>query len=188
MIAARIDDHIGALGHVAVGAEGAGRAGLVMRMGGDIELRRLMALQADPVAGRPQARAVRLVAIGAGDAGMVHPALQERAVFIDLVADLAVGEIESGVEQRNVVDVADRRRRGGIGPDLGAARMAAGTDLDLVGGGPRRRTGAVAGRRVELPGDAAALVEPDRQAVVAGRRTRFRPGEVARAGAVTGLA
>ena len=59
-----------------------------------------VALAADGVALGAQLQAVRLVAVGAGHAGRVHPALQERAVDEHLAVDLAVGVVEGRVEQR----------------------------------------------------------------------------------------
>ncbi len=60
------------------------------------KFRRQVALRAD-IAGciaRSQGGGVRVVAIAAGHPGMVHAALNERAVDIDLVLYLAVGEIQ----------------------------------------------------------------------------------------------
>ena len=53
---------------------------------------RQVALGADRVAGRPQCQGVRIVAVAAGDSCLVHPALNERTVYVDLFADLTVGE------------------------------------------------------------------------------------------------
>ena len=100
VIAARIDDHVGLGRHVAGDALRAGAAGRVV-----------MVLDVSNFAGRwhcaqralPSARRsrrVRVVAVGAGDAGAVHAALQERAVFEHLAVDLAVGVIKAGLEQR----------------------------------------------------------------------------------------
>ena len=55
-----------------------------------------VAVRAQRVAGRAAAwRLCGLVAVRAGDALGVHPALQERAVLVDLVLDLAVRVVEA---------------------------------------------------------------------------------------------
>ena len=59
-----------------------------------------VALRADRVALGAQRAAVRVVAVAAGHARAVHPALQERAPDVDLVALLAVGVVQAGREQR----------------------------------------------------------------------------------------
>jgi hypothetical protein len=59
-----------------------------------------VALRAERVALGSQLQAVGIVAIAAADAGPNHPALQKRAIDVDLAPDLAVGVVERRVEQR----------------------------------------------------------------------------------------
>jgi hypothetical protein len=55
----------------------AGAAGLVMMMFPGIEFRRQVALRAEPIALFAERQTVRLMAIRAGDAGVIHAALHE---------------------------------------------------------------------------------------------------------------
>ena len=159
---------------------------------GDVEFFRRMALQADAVAVRAQLKAVRIVAVAAGDAGMEHAALQERAVFIDLVTDLTVGKIQIVVEQRHAITVADRRARRRGGPDRPAPRMAmrAGFDLDRRLRGALRTLLPVAGSCVQTTPFRSS--ERNDEAFVGVHRlparVLARPGGVGGAGAVAALA
>ena len=91
-----------------------------------------MASQAERVALRDQRQAVRIVAVGAADTGLVHPALPEGAVFVHLTELLAVGVVEVGVEQRGQVVVVERLAGHRRGDQLRSTRVARGTDLDLA--------------------------------------------------------
>src|SRR5690606_28338695 len=85
----------------------------------------------DRVALRPQAGRVRVVAVGAGDALGIHSRLQERAVLVDLVEDLAVGVVEPGAQLREVVGVCVGRAGQGVARAVRLApRVAAGALLD----------------------------------------------------------
>jgi hypothetical protein len=70
VLVARVNDHVGLWRHVA-----------------------------HAVAGCPQFQAVRLVTITAGDAGVIHSALDKGAVDIHLVVDLSVRVIHTCIEQ-----------------------------------------------------------------------------------------
>ena len=114
VIAPLVDDHVGLRRHVAVDALRAGAARLVM--GDAPRTSNFAGMWHCAQSALPSARscrAVRLVAVRAGDAGMVHPALQERAVFEHLAVDLAVGMVQARLQQRRQVGVeewrADRR-------------------------------------------------------------------------------
>ena len=74
---------------------------------GSVEMCRLMALRAQRIAGRAQLRAMRLVTIRAGHSRGIHPALQERAVFVDLIAHLAIREIEIRIEERDTMGLSE---------------------------------------------------------------------------------
>jgi hypothetical protein len=108
VVVACVDAHVRARRHVAGRARGARRSRGVMRVIRAVVLRRLVALRAHRVAGRAQLERVRIVAIRAGDAVRVHPALRERAPVVDLVAHLPVGEVEAFVEQRAAMRVERR--------------------------------------------------------------------------------
>ena len=113
---------------------------------------------------------VRIVAIAAGDALLVHAALGERAVVVHLVPLLAVGPVEAGLEERDAEALVDGvRRRHGVG-ELRATGMASGARLDLAVGAARRsarwRVGAGAGP----PRGVAAFVEAVRETIVAPQR------------------
>src|SRR6202023_4005906 len=109
---------------MAVDALRAGAAELVMVMLGRLEPCREMALRAQAVPLGVQLDAVRVVAVRAGDPGGMHPALQERAVFIDLAVDLPIGVIETGFEQRREIGVEKGRAWRRVLGDLLAARVA----------------------------------------------------------------
>ena len=86
-----------------------------------------VALRAELVAGELQLERMRIVAIGAADAVGVHLALEERAVFVDLVENLAVVVVQAGGEQRRARSnpaAADRggSRRGSCGGASGTWR------------------------------------------------------------------
>ena len=71
-----------------------------MMMMGRLEVfAREMTLAAQCVALETQLRAMGVMAIAAGHAGGMHLALQERSVHVDLVQDLPVGVIKTGIEQ-----------------------------------------------------------------------------------------
>ena len=123
---------------------------------------------------------------------MMHAALQEGAIFEHLAVDLPVGVIEAGLQQRGQIGVEEGRPdRRILGDDL-AARMAARANIEFLAVG-RRRALRCAGLGVHAPDVLRRRFEPDRQAqmrVVRGapRRLRVRPIDMARAGAVAGLA
>ena len=123
-----------------------------------------VALQADAVAGRAKFRAVRLVAIAAGDAGREHLALLERAVVVDLVAHLPVGIIEPAGERRDHVGVREPAARHPVLGKFAAARVAQAAGLDLLANEGRREVALrVAGARIAAPHDIPALVESNEQ-------------------------
>lgn len=105
MILARVDDHVIGGRHVAGGALRAGRALRMAAMGLRIEDIRRMALAADRVAGKAKLAGMGIMAVRAGDARGVHPALAERGEIIDFVALLAVRVIEARRERRGMEGV-----------------------------------------------------------------------------------
>src|SRR5262245_7832573 len=156
-----------------------------------------MALPADSVGRRAQPRAVRFVAIAAGHARREHLALLERAVVVDLVAHLPVGMVEPARQRRDDMRLRQRPAGNPILRKLAAARMAQAAGLDfLAQRGGRDAALAVAGARIDRPGDVAPLVEPDDQSLgrvfCSAERPPAplvaRPGDVTRPLAMAGLA
>jgi hypothetical protein len=83
----------------------------MMMMFRDIEFRRQMALRTEPIALLAERQTMRLMAIGAGDAGMIHAALDERTIFEDFAIDLPIGLIEAGFDQCGQIGIEERRAR-----------------------------------------------------------------------------
>jgi len=194
VVPSRVHHHVGARGHVAAHALGALRRRLVMMVGLGVEARREVTLGADGVAGLPQRRAMRVVAVRAGDPRPVHAALEERAPLVDFAEDLAVGMVERGIQQGRRVRVEERLAVGMRVDDRPAARMAPRADVELHRGPRRPRPlGDAALGILHGPGSVAAP-EGDHQAVTAPRLVRgprgpgLRPGHVGRSGPVTLLA
>jgi hypothetical protein len=77
-----VDHQVLALRHVAADAGGPGAAGGMMVMLGRRIAHGWMALRPDLIAFGFELQAVGVMAVGAGDAGGVHPALQEGAVEV----------------------------------------------------------------------------------------------------------
>jgi hypothetical protein len=105
------------------------------------------------------------VAIAAGNTCVEHTTLQEGAIFIDLVAKLAIRKVKIVIEERHAVTIANRRARGDIRPDWSAPRVAMGASLNLTTCLARRTAHAVAGLCIERPGDVASLIQWIRQAL-----------------------
>jgi hypothetical protein len=127
-----VDDHIGALRHVA-GRAGEGPTYRLMMV---VRSRRVpvggVALHADAIPGRAKFCGVRLVAIAAGDAGRKHLALLERAVIVDLVPHLAIGMIEAAGQRGDDVGVRQPPPRDPILGEFAASRVAQAAGLDLT--------------------------------------------------------
>ncbi len=90
VVAPRIDTHIELARHVAVHAGAACRRDLVPVVGWVVVGAGQMTLGTYAVALHYQPVAVRVMAVGTGHAGLMHLALYERAVHVDLIADLPV--------------------------------------------------------------------------------------------------
>ena len=134
VVVARIDHHVGRGRHMAAGAARAGAPRPVQMVRRPVVLCRRMTLGAHRVAGRAKRPAVRLVTVRAGDAALMHPAREEGAPVVDLVALLAVGVIETRGQQRGAVVVEKRPPWLIAVRDLAAARMTLRADADLDGG------------------------------------------------------
>ena len=105
MIAPRIDTHIKLARHVAVHTGAAGRRNLMSVVCGVIVSAGQMTLGAHAVALCNQLVAVRVMAIGAGHPSLMHLALNERAVNIDLLADLPIGPVKRLLNNRQAVGI-----------------------------------------------------------------------------------
>ena len=95
VIATGIDHHEMFDRHMAFHAGGAGGLHGVMMVFGGMVFTAVVATQAKGVAGRMQFQAVWIVAIVAAHAVVVHLALHERSVDVDLLFDLAIVVIEA---------------------------------------------------------------------------------------------
>ena len=62
----------------------------------------------DRIAREMKTEAVRIVAIAAGYAVLIHQTLCERAVDIDLILNLTIGKVEVALEQGRSMRVQDR--------------------------------------------------------------------------------
>ena len=98
----------------------------------DIEFRRQMALRAEPIALLAQCQTVRLMAIGAGDTGMIHAALNEGTIFEHFAIDLTIGMIEARFEQCWQIGIEKRRACRGILCNHLAAGVASRTEVELL--------------------------------------------------------
>src|SRR5262245_45384313 len=156
-----------------------------------------MTLQADAVGGGPQLGAVRLMTIAAGDAGLEHPALLERAVIVDLVEHLPVRVIKALPQRRDRMSVGQRAAGDPVLGEAAAERMAQTAGFDLLANQRRREVACgVARPRIDRPDDVATLVEPHEQPfgrvfALAERPpalARGGPGDVPRSLSVAGLA
>ena len=172
VIAAGIDHHVGPRRHVAVGALRAGRVRLDDGDGTSVSnFAGRWHWPHTALPSRPQLQAVRVVAVRTGDARLEHAALQERAVFVDLVEDLAVGMIEAGIEQVGHVGIEER-----MAVAVGSTRSRAGAHGSARRSPPRRSIAAArcavavagAGSSSHMP--AAGIAEADRQSMGGIRR------------------
>src|SRR5450631_564799 len=103
------------------------------------------------------------MAVAAGDAGVIHAALQERTPDIDLIALLSIDVIQTLRQQRRTVKIEVGRSGPVALGDLTAPRMALRADLNLGLGRAGAAAHRLAGRRIDGPAHAAALGEGDGQ-------------------------
>src|SRR6266481_7960083 len=149
---------------------------------------------AEGIALGAQLSAVGVVAVAASDAARVHLALEERAPVVNLAALLAINMIKRAGEQRWAIIVKERLPRFVALGDLAATGVTLRADLDLALGCARLRAHCVAARRVHSPSDVPPFIEARAQTLGAVFRRglayllRLGPRQMARAGAVAGLA
>ena len=188
-----VHHHVRLVAHVARDAGGAGALLAMEVMAARGERLGPVALGAHLVAPGPKPRGVRVVAVRAGDPGVVHAALQERAPVVDLVPHLPVGVVEARVEERRLVRLGERAARPVILGQQPAPRVAPPARLHLdapVGDVVQPDRPA---RLVHRGGPIATVVEAHHQPRVpegraAARGRRLRPLDVARPGAVARFA
>ncbi len=193
VVMAGMDDHVVPRRHVTGDAPRSGRSG-----GMEVVLRRIellggVARHAHAVGRALHLERVRIVAVRARDTGGVHLALEEGAVLVDLVLDLAVGKVKALLEQRRPVGLHQGLAEDVVGLDDGAARMTARAGFDLRRRGPRNAPLRDAGRRVDVPGRLRRILQGDRESFLriigdglSGER-RLGPGDVRGARPVAGL-
>ena len=188
MVAPRIDHHVCPLGHVAVDAARAPPRSLMMMMRRGVVLRRQVAGGAERIALGAHLLAVRLVAVAAGDSGVIHAALPERAPDIDLVALLPVDVIQVLRQKRRPIEVEEGQAGSISVGDLTAPRMALRTDIDLGVLGACAAARGLARRRIGAPVHALAFGQVDRETLRWVLGSRSRPFEVRGPRSVAGLA
>jgi hypothetical protein len=99
MVVSGVDFHVRRVGHVTRRALRSRTSSRVKVVGWRVERGRPMTPGARSIAGRAELLRMRVVTIRARHAGMVHPALEERAVVVDLVPLLSIREVETRQEQ-----------------------------------------------------------------------------------------
>jgi len=93
-----------------------------------------------------------IVAITANDSGVIHPALDEGAVFVHFALDLTVDKVEILVKQSYPIVIAHGLAVYVVLMDLTSTRMASRTQFDLAGiAGGRRAATNFSCRRISHP-------------------------------------
>ena len=137
MITPWIDDHVSALRRVTIHTLRSRLVWLVEMMRGRVVVlvlqargidagtrcrrRRVVTTGAQRITRRPDLQRMRIVAITAAQALLIHLRLQERTVLVHLPVDLAIVEVEMGVQQRRQMRVEQRLAVFVVTPDHGAA-------------------------------------------------------------------
>ena len=189
----RVHDHVRLGPHVAGHARGALASLPVEVVPARREALGLVTRGADLVSPDLHLQVVGVVAVRAGDALRVHPALEERAPVVDLVAHLPVRVVEPLVEEGRAVRFREQLPRPVLLGQEPPPGVAAGAGLHLEAGLEELRRPRDPALGVHLPLAAAPLGEADDEARLPLRRLPprlrpLRPLRVARARAVAGLA
>jgi hypothetical protein len=95
----------------------------------------LVALKAQRVAVGVQLQRVAVVAVSAGDVASIHLGLQERAVDVDLVEDLAVGVVQPLAQQRRQIVVEQTLVGVVVVAELGTPAVTRRASLHELGAG-----------------------------------------------------
>jgi hypothetical protein len=153
MIASRIDNHVGALGHVAVRTLCTDAVVVMVMMGRNVIGICLVTLKANAVPLYPQPTRMRLMTVAANHAFTMHPALQEGIIDIDFITNLSVRKIKALGDETGLVGVK-KRLPVNVFAKLGAqgVTMCAGFNLRLGSRDTRPAHGRFAGG--ECPGTA----------------------------------
>jgi len=134
---------------------------------------------------------VRFMTIAACDPLVKHPALEEGAVFVNLLPDLAVRKVEVAVQQCDPVVVSDRLSVDAVFVDLAAARVTSRAYHDFAVRGAGRAATCIAGGGIDSPRDSFAILEGHRESLVCREILRIpallRPGDVIGSGSVARL-
>jgi hypothetical protein len=85
-------------------------------MVGRVEPGREVALGAEVVSLRAELQPMRVVAVAAGNAGRVHPALAERPVLVDFVPDLPVRKVEVREDELRTMRLEEASSPDRVGP------------------------------------------------------------------------
>ena len=157
--------------------------------------RRVVALNAQRVALGDQASGMGFVAIAASHALGMHAALQEGAVNIHLVQNLPIRLVQARFQQRRQVVIEQRAVRAEAFGQLGAAAVAGGAAIELLGLGIQpQQTEPIACAGFPGRGGCFASGAPAGRRGGAGRwagrrcRNALRPGDMVRGRPVAGLA
>src|SRR5271166_2179207 len=134
MVAARIDDHIGAGRHMTFDAPTRFGSRRMKVMARRIILLGEVTLEANRISIGAQVCAMRIMAVAASDAFMEHSALNERAVLVYFSFDLAVGKVQIRIEQGHAIVVFYRLAMYIVLVNQAAPRMASRAHLDLAVG------------------------------------------------------
>ena len=179
VIAATVDDHIVARWHMTIDALDLRIAMPVMVL--RVEALRQMALTAyiACASGGLESGTVWIVTVTANDTCLIHFALHERSVHVDLFIDLTVGEVQMLIEQRNDVGVAEQRAKLIIFGCQSATRMTTTASFRLPGD-LERHNRAFGDTRVRIhdPHCARVIIQRRHDFRVCAGRFVVRPGQM----------
>ena len=185
VIPPRIDPHVELARHVAAHAGAPGRRERVPVVFGVIVGAGQMTLGTDAVAFDHQLVAVWVMAVGAGHAGLMHLALNERTVDVYLVADLSIGPVKRLLNDSQAVGIEQRLARVVLAQGT-APGVASRTAINLVVGG--QRFSALRDISALGPLPCASRLEAHRKSGLGRRQaSRIGEGDVFTARPVTGL-
>ena len=155
----RIHYHVGSGRHVTLGAKAPLGAVLVEMMACGIKFFSRMTLQADCIAGRTQLQTVWLVTVAAGYPGVLHLALEKGSIDVHFVVNLAIGMVQSFIQQSWEVVVEQWLTMNILMANRGAPGVATRAHFDFSLTGPWLAVHRVAGLWAERPTAIPALVE-----------------------------
>ncbi len=166
MVVAGVHDHVRLGAHVTGHAGRSLLRGVVEVVVPRREALRLVARRAHVVVGDLHLGRVGVVAVGTGDAGRVHLALEEGAPVVDLVLHLSVGVVEALLEEGRVVRLGQELPGQVVLGEQPAPRVTPRAHLVLDTELRRFLRNGDAPLHVHLPAAATPLVESHHQARV----------------------